>query len=319
MKLATFRAEGGRQAIGIVDSARGLIVDIALAAPDNPAFADMQSLIDAGPRALDQVRSIEARAEQIGQLALSEIELLAPVPRPIQMRDAMTFPLHIRQSLRGLSALKAATEDEREHILRSDLPDLPDIYRATPVWYFTNHLCVAGPNRPIDWPRYSKMRDFELELGIFTWRSAANISESEAPDHIFGYTIFNDFSARDQQSIEMPGMLGPGKGKSFNGSNVLGPWIVTPDEIGSPYDLRTCAAVNGQAWTEGNTGGMLYSFEELIAALSRDETICAGEFIGSGTVENGCGLEMNRFLEKGDEIALEIERIGTLNCSVSRL
>ena len=113
-------------------------------------------------------------------------------------------------------------------------------------------------------------------------------------------------------------MLGPGKGKSFNGSNVLGPWIVTPDEIGDPYDLETRVKVNGEVWSRGHTGGMLFSFEALLASLSRSETIQAGEFIGSGTVENGCGLELNRFLEKGDRIELEVERIGTLNCAVSK-
>jgi len=225
--------------------------------------------------------------------------------------------LHIRQAMRGLKALAAQSEEERKAIMSTELPELPEIYRNVPVWYFTNHLCVAGPGSAVRWPAYSSRIDFELELGIFTWQTGTDISESDAAQHIFGYTIFNDFSARDQQSKETPGLLGPGKGKSFNGSNVIGPWIVTPDEIGDPYALRTQVTVNGDSWTEGHTSGMLFSFEELIASLSRSETIHAGEFIGSGTVENGCGIELQRFLEKGDYLSLEIERIGSLNCSVS--
>ena len=317
MKLATFELDGGTLRVGLADPEKGLMTDVTSALPDIPAFSSMQSLIEAGPAAMDRLRRFDANGETAHQHLLDTITLLAPVPRPIQMRDAMTFPLHIRQGLRGLKALSAVTAEEGERILASELPPLPDIYKAAPMWYFTNHLAVGGPGTETVWPSYSKRRDFELELGIFTWQTASDISEGEAPDHIFGYTIFNDFSARDQQSIEMPGMLGPGKGKSFDNSNIIGPWIVTPDELTSPYELKTCAVVDGERWAEGITSGMLYSFEELIASLSRSETLHAGEFIGSGTVENGCGLEMNRYLDLGARLQLEIEGIGALHCSVA--
>ncbi len=309
MKLATFRRSEGQTSIGVVDASRQTVTDLFVALEGDARFESMQSLIESGPSALDLARDVEARPPEEAELPLASVRLLVPVPRPIQMRDAMTFPLHIRQAMRGLELLGAKDASDYQAISSAPLRELPQVYRTTPIWYFTNHLCVAGPGSEVRWPAYSERRDFELELGIFTWGAASDIRESEAAAHIFGYTIFNDLSARDQQSKETPGMLGPGKGKSFNGSNVLGPWIVTPDEIGNPYDLKTWAKVNGEVWSTGHTAGMLFSLEELLASLSRSETIHAGEFIGSGTVENGCGLELRRFLERGDHIELEIERI----------
>jgi len=158
--------------------------------------------------------------------------------------------------------------------------------------------------------------DYELEIGIITRRTRANIPESEAAAHIFGYTIFNDFSARDRQTVEMLGRLGPAKGKSFDGGNVIGPWIVTADELGDPQTLNVAVTVNGEERGRGTTEGMLFSFEEIIAYASQDETIYAGEFFGSGTVGNCCGLEIGRFLESGDVVELEVDRIGILRNNV---
>ncbi len=134
--------------------------------------------------------------------------------------------------------------------------------------------------------------DYELEFGIITRNKGANISAARAKDHIFGYTIFNDFSARDAQRVAMEGRLGPAKGKSFDGGNVMGPWIVTPDEIGDPYKLKMEARVNGEVRSLGVSDGMLFSFEEIIAHVTKDEPLMPGEFIVSGTVGNGCGLEL---------------------------
>ncbi len=168
------------------------------------------------------------------------------------------------------------------------------------------------------WPRYSQVMDYELEFGIITRNKGANISAAKARDHIFGYTIFNDFSARDAQRIEMEGRLGPAKGKSFDGGNVMGPWIVTPDEIGDPYHLKMEVRVNGKMRSQGVSDGMLFSFEEIIEHVTQDETLMPGEFIGSGTVGNGCGLEIGWYLEHGDAIELEVEKIGVLKNRVER-
>jgi 2-keto-4-pentenoate hydratase/2-oxohepta-3-ene-1,7-dioic acid hydratase in catechol pathway len=179
-------------------------------------------------------------------------------------------------------------------------------------------MVVGGPDSVVRWPRYSRVADYELEIGIFTRRSRADIPVEEAAAHIFGYTIFNDFSARDRQGREMQGRLGPAKGKSFDGSNVLGPWIVTPDELGDPQALNVAVRVNGETRGQGTTAGMLFSFPQILAYASQSETIHAGEFFGSGTVGNCCGLEIGRFLADGDVVELEVEKIGVLRNKVVR-
>ena len=134
----------------------------------------------------------------------------------------------------------------------------------------------------------------------------------EARAHIFGYLIFNDVSARDIQMREMQGQLGPTKGKDFDTGNILGPWLVTADEVPDPYNLTMVARVNGEEWSRGNSATMHHKFEDMIAYASADETLHAGEFLGSGTVGNGCGLEQGRFLKPNDVVELEIDGLGLL-------
>jgi 2-keto-4-pentenoate hydratase/2-oxohepta-3-ene-1,7-dioic acid hydratase in catechol pathway len=154
--------------------------------------------------------------------------------------------------------------------------------------------------------------DYELEIAAVIGRKGRDIAQSDANNYIFGYTIFNDFSARDAQAREMSGPLGPAKGKDFDGANILGPCIVTPDEIGDLYNLTMIARVNGEEWSRGNTGTIHWRFDQIIAFLSDSETLYPGEVLGSGTVGNGCGLESLRFLKHGDEVELEIENIGVI-------
>ncbi len=237
------------------------------------------------------------------------------------MRDGMSFPVHIVQGPIGhlkLAARKTGDLDELARLQAAPLPELPEVYCKQPIYYITNRFSVKGPNTTVKWPRYSQVMDYELEFGIVTKNMGSNIPATKARNHIFGYTIFNDFSARDAQRIEMEGRLGPAKGKSFDGGNVLGPWIVTPDEIGDPYKLRMEARVNGAIRSSGTSEGMLFSFEEIIAHVTRDETLMPGEFLGSGTVGNGCGLELGWYLEHGDSIELEVENIGVLKNWVER-
>ncbi|MFT5525972.1 MAG: 2-keto-4-pentenoate hydratase/2-oxohepta-3-ene-1,7-dioic acid hydratase in catechol pathway, partial [Pirellulaceae bacterium] len=131
-------------------------------------------------------------------------------------------------------------------------------------------------------------------------------------------TIFNDFSARDVQLAEMEAKLGPAKGKDFDTGNSLGPWLVTPDEIPDPYALDVEVRVNGQSWSRGNTGGIQYTFEEMIEYISKDETLYPGDFIGSGTIPDCCGLELDRWLRDGDVVELEVAGIGCLRNKVKR-
>jgi 2-keto-4-pentenoate hydratase/2-oxohepta-3-ene-1,7-dioic acid hydratase in catechol pathway len=281
----------------------------------------MLALVDHGDRALDEALKLfdVYGGDQDLSVAVQESEILAPLPEPRQMRDGMSFPVHIVQG--GHLKLKARKAGDRAELARLEgaaLPELPEIYRKQPIYYITNRFSVRGTNTTVKWPRYSKVMDYELEFGIVTKSKGANISAAKARDYIFGYTIFNDFSARDAQRTEMEGRLGPAKGKSFDGGNVLGPWIVTPDEIGDPYKLKMEARVNGEIRSQAVSEGMLFSFEEIIAHVTQDETLMPGEFIGSGTVGNGCGLELGWYLEHGDTIELEVEKIGLLKNRVER-
>lgn len=324
MKLATV-VHQDLEKVAVVHADGARLFDLAAAAGRGPgpvpAFASMLDLIDGGPRALDLAREVfQARGgDEDLSFALSDVRLLAPLPVPRQMRDGMSFPQHILQSPRGSAAMSARLQGnlaEAERIASEPLGELPEVYRKVPIYYITNRFAVGAPGSTVMWPRYSKVMDYELELACFTWGKGSDISVSRAREHIFGFTIFNDFSARDIQRLEMAGRLGPAKGKSFNGSNVFGPWIVTSDEIGDPYALRMQARINGETVCDNVSRGMLFSFEEIIAHMSQDETLMPGEFIGSGTVGNGCGLENGHLLQDGDEIELQIEKIGTLTNSV---
>jgi 2-keto-4-pentenoate hydratase/2-oxohepta-3-ene-1,7-dioic acid hydratase in catechol pathway len=326
VKLATFKS-GGQEKIGLVHGTETLLFDVAAAAgrggSANPAFASMLALIDAGDGALEQAAKVFDKHGKDESLSVpvSTVEILAPVPEPRQMRDGMSFPLHILQAPRGQLKLAARARNDMAELARIEaepLGELPEVYRKQPIYYITNRFSVRGTNTTVKWPRYSQVMDYELEFGIISKNKGANISAAKARDHIFGYTIFNDFSARDAQRVEMEGRLGPAKGKSFDGGNVMGPWIVTPDEIGDPYKLKMEARVNGKMRSQGVTEGMLFSFEEIIAHVTRDETLMPGEFIGSGTVGNGCGLELGWYLEHGDSIELEVEKIGILKNRVER-
>jgi 2-keto-4-pentenoate hydratase/2-oxohepta-3-ene-1,7-dioic acid hydratase in catechol pathway len=326
VKLATYRSERG-EAVGVVDAAPGRVFDLAAAArragTDGAQFRSMLALIDADDAGLDATRAlVESRGSEDDLWTdLATVQLLAPLPEPRQMRDAMSFALHIRQSGRGgraIQALRAKGADAFKAVMAEPLEDLPAVYRELPIYYITNRFTVVGTGTTVHWPRYSQVMDYELEVAIVARRTRANIPVGEASSHIFGYTIFNDFSARDRQTIEMQGRLGPAKGKSFDGSNVLGPWIVTPDEIGDPQTLKVEVRVNGETRAKGDTREMLFSFEEILAYASQDETIHAGEVFGSGTVGNCCGLEIGRFLENGDVVELSVDRIGALRNTVLR-
>ncbi|MFQ5717658.1 MAG: fumarylacetoacetate hydrolase family protein, partial [Nitrospinales bacterium] len=129
-------------------------------------------------------------------------------------------------------------------------------------------------------------------------------------DYIGGYTIINDFSARELQEKIMRIGLGPAKAKDFNTG--IGPCLATPDEIGSPRNLKMRAWVNGELWSEGNSGSSYYTFEQMIAFASEYQTLYPGDILASGTMGTGCGLEQDRFLSKGDRVVLEVEKIGRL-------
>ena len=137
---------------------------------------------------------------------------------------------------------------------------------------------------------------YELEIGVVIGTGGRNVPASGALAHVFGYTVFNDFSARDEQYIEMQGQLGPAKGKDFDTGNALGPWIVTAEEVADPQNLDMSARVNGETWSRGNSRDMRHGFRDIISYASLEETLHPGEVLGSGTVGGGCGNELGRWM-----------------------
>jgi len=255
-------------------------------------------------------------------LPTADIKVLAPVPVPVQMRDCVAFELHIQQAKRASARMRLRNhpnaEDEFRQLEESGALDVPQVWYDRIIYYKQNRFNVIGTDRDIEWPPYANVLDYELEFGIFLKKSGKNISAERARDYIFGYTILNDISARDTQASEQIGGMGPAKGKDFDTGNVLGPCIVTADELTDPYSLRMTAHIDGELWSEGNTRTMHHKFEDIIAYISQSETLHVGEFIGSGTVGNGCGFELGRFPQPGNVVELYVEKIGKLRNRFTR-
>ena len=167
------------------------------------------------------------------------------------------FEQHLTQALQQharLVANETTDPDQTYHdLMESQAFAIPPVWYQQPIYYKGNRFSVIGPDEDIVWPSYSERLDYELEIAAIIGRTGKNIARDRAHDHIFGYTIYNDVSARDAQFKELPGRLGPAKGKDFDTGNVLGPWIVTADEI-DPYDLTMTAKVNGEEWSRGHSG-----------------------------------------------------------------
>jgi 2-keto-4-pentenoate hydratase/2-oxohepta-3-ene-1,7-dioic acid hydratase in catechol pathway len=177
---------------------------------------------------------------------------------------------------------------------------------------------VCGTGQDVTWPAYSETIDYELEFACVIGTRGRDIPKDKARAHIFGYTIFNDLSARDEQTLEMASNLGPGKGKDFDNSNPVGPCIVTADEVPDPYALDMIVRVNGEERGRGNSREMHWKYEDCIAFVSRNETVHPGELFCSGTVGNGSGLEIGRYVEPGEVVELEVEKIGVLRNRIVR-
>ena len=237
------------------------------------------------------------------------------------MRDAMAFEKHLLQAISAIYRRNAAKSDDPEETLRryeaDGLMKPPPVWYEQPVYFKCNRMNVIGPDENILYPSFTHELDYELELAFITGRKGKDIPQAEARDYIFGYTIYNDVSARDAQINEMRGQLGPAKGKDFDTGNILGPCIVTADEIGDAYDLDMRARLNGELLSQGNSGDIFHTFEAMIEHVSRDETIWPGEVFGSGTIGGGSGHEHYRLMEIGDEIELEVEKIGVLRNKVA--
>lgn len=304
MKLITFRAADGREHIGAVLPDGKRAADFT-ASDASPAFADMLALIDGGPAALERARAIVAAPNVTVDLAA--VQLLAPLPRPRRLRDFLCFEKHVRQS----RANRYLFGMGRERLDPAKV-EIPKAWYQKPVYYKGNLFSIVGPEAAVHWPKYSQTIDYELEIGLVTSREGKDVPKGKGLDYVFGYLIFNDFSARDAQYIEMQAGLGPAKGKDFDTGNAMGPWLVTADEAGDPQNFTMIARINGEEWSRGNSGEMQHTFDDMVSYASADETFYAGEILGSGTVGGGCGNELGRFMKDGDVIELEVSGLGVL-------
>jgi len=325
MRLVTFVASGVERVGALEDGDRRIVDFVAARGGDaGPALTSMQALIEAGRPGLDRARSIvaDARRSGRGMIDTASVKLLAPLPTPPQMRDFMCFEKHLIQAYSRLRRARAAAAPNPEKALREmeeqGYLSVPKIWYERPSFYKPSRFGVCGPDQDVAWPAYSNTIDYELEFACVIGTSGRDIPKEKARAYIFGYTIFNDLSARDEQTHEMASSLGPGKGKDFDNSNPVGPCIVTADEIPDPYALEMIVRVNGEERGRGNSREMHWKYEDCIAFVTRAETIHPGELFCSGTVGNGSGLETGRYLEPGDVVELEVEKIGVLRNRIVR-
>lgn len=262
-----------------------------------PLAQDLLGLIRAGPAALDAARQAVEAASSLpdrdvnGTVLRSRpgtYHLRPPLVRPPSLRDFLLVEAHVRNATRQPP---------------------PDEWYRLPVYYKGNVDAIIGPDDEVPWPCYTERLDYELEVCAVVGAPAFRVSAHQANAGIFGYTIFNDWSARDIQRREMSLGLGPALGKDF--ANSIGPCIVTGDEFDvEGAELR--AKVNGQLWSQGNLRGMQFSFPEVIEWLSLEQHLQPGDLLGSGTIGGGSGVELDRWIQPGDVVELEVDGIGVL-------
>ena len=244
----------------------------------------------------DQLSPSSSEAEE-SLFALADTKLNAPLDAITTYRD---FYAHEKHVAKGCELRKV---------------DISKYWYEIPAYYKGNPHSFIGHCDEILWPHYSKILDYELELAAVVGKDGYQLDEKTAAHHIFGLTILNDISARDMQKKEMAIGLGPAKGKDF--CSIIGPVITTMDEFAnSAPDLLMVARINGEEWSRGQSGDAHYSFAQMMAHVAQDEWLLAGDLLGSGTVGSGCGLELGRWIQPGDEIELEVERIGILRNNV---
>ncbi len=259
-------------------------------------LADIVTPFLGSPPALDDDLALDPR----------ELAFGPAVMRPASFRDFYAFETHVRAMW------------ERRH------DTIPEAWYRLPIFYFSNVSEVRGPGQPVWAPRGSTELDYELEVGALIDTAATDLAPEQAEAAIGGYFVLNDWSARDLQRDESTVRLGPAKGKDFAVS--IGPWLVTPDELadrrdGKGYRLTGTASVNGRECSRGSWAAIHHSFGEMLARASADVHLRPGEIVGSGTIGGGSLLEvreatLGRFLEPGDQVAIEIERLGRLETPI---
>ena len=300
MKLGTIFHADVEKPVAVIDADR--LLDLRAA---GLMLRDMVELVEAGDDGLDAVRAALADPAGRAVIALDDAQMRCPI-RPVQYRDCLVFEEHLVNSFAQAEKMTGRAFA------------IPPVWYDQPIYYKGNRMSFIGADQDVIWPSYAEHLDVELEMAIVIGKGGKDIAAADAPGHIWGYTILNDVSARDAQMREMPGQLGPAKGKDFDTGNILGPWIVTADEIAHPAALDMELRVNGDRWGGGNSRAMHHGFARIIEHISASETLYPGEVIGSGTVGTGCGLETGRRLSPGDVFELEIEGIGVLRNRIVR-
>ncbi|MDP9820795.1 fumarylacetoacetate hydrolase family protein [Nocardioides massiliensis] len=224
--------------------------------------------------------------------ARSDVRLLSPLPRPTSLRDCSAYELHLHNSTRG---------------------QIPPRWYDSPTYYKGNPASVIGDRTDVPLPAGARKCDYELEYAAVIGKTGRDLDAVTALDHIAGYLVFNDVSLRSVQFREMSVGLGPAKSKDLDGTNILGPALVTPDEWDPHEDRIMRAFVNGEEWSSGLTTSIHFSVGEILSHISQAEGLHVGDVIGTGTVGGGSGLEVGRYPESGDTVTLDIEGLGQLS------
>ena len=303
MKLLTYDTGNGPRCGVLRDDN---VVDVAALLGADRILPDIRALLELGDSPVERVRNALASNGAAPSVPLANVRLRSPVLQPPTVRDFMIYEEH------------ATAQGTRQR---------EEAWYRMPIFYFSNPLCIFGPDDPIPFPSASEMLDYELEIGCVIGREGRNVPEADAMDYIAGFLIFNDWSCRDIQRDESAVGLGPAKGK--DSASTLGPWLVTTDEL-APYmrngrlQVKCHAKVNGDFWLKDGDGGVPYhTWGAVIERASKDSRIVPGDVLGSGTVGGGSigeairkGVDKARFLQPGDVVEHEVEGIGVLRSTI---
>ena len=317
MKLVSYWQQGSTKLGAIVNDQVYALQDVNKQLPN-----DINAFLRLGVSVREETQEkLISLLEKSGSIApVQDYQLMAPVPHPTSCRDGYAFRQHVEAARRNRGV------------------DMIQEFDQYPIFYFTNHNAIQGPGAIYCMPDHFQQLDFELEIAIVIGKEGKNIKAKDADEYIAGFTIMNDLSARKLQMEEMLLNLGPAKGKDF--STVIGPWLVTPDElkshlvpakkghVGNNYNLSMKCWVNDQLVSEGNVKDMDWTFAEIIERCSYGVTIYPGDVIGSGTVGTGCFLELNgtgklkdanytpQWLQPNDVVTMSIDGLGTLENTI---
>ena len=286
MRFATFIPRGSsasRLGVAVGDG----LLDLN-AATGGRLPATMLEFLQRSEELMPAARRAVSEAKPSALRSLQDVRLLAALPNPPALRDFFAFEDHA----------KAAALRRNEA--------LPKQWYEVPAYFKGNHREIYGPEDEIPWPWYTRRLDFECEVACVVGRKGRDLSPQEAASCIFGYMIFNDFSARDIQKKELANLMGPGKGKDF--ANAFGPFLASADEADPGRDFAMKIRVNGEQWAEGQYWG----FPLLVSHISQCETVYPGDVLGSGAFHKGCGLDLDRWIRPGDVVELEVPILGVL-------